>query len=342
MTKKLPLSFACGAYDRMDALAKGEIQPAGIDLNYIAIENPREIFDRMIPSLEFDAAEMSASEYICRYADGERDLIAIPVFPSRTFRHNCIAINTDLVRTPADLNGKRIGVQKYTMTAAVWIRGLLQDLGVDLSTITWVEGAFEKSGPHGKGTAKPLLRPVNLVPNTSPKSLSQCLQDGDVAATIGAEVPACLGTASHVRPLFPDLRAATTQYFRQSGIFPIMHLVVVQKALVDRFPFVPTALFHALRDAKDLALRRMKYSGSQRYMLPFLPADLAEIEDLFGGDPWPYGVEANRKPLAALVSYLYEQAMIREKVPVEQLFATIHGGNDLEGPDKSKMSVGME
>ena len=185
MTAKVPITFACGPYDRMDALAKGSVQPAGIALNYLTIDHPRDVFDRMIGGLEFDASELSASEYICRYAAGHRDLVALPVFPSRVFRHGFIAVNTNLVKKPEDLNGKKVGVQLYTMTAAVWIRGLLQQAGVDLSSITWVEGAVEKPGSHGVPSAEPLLKPVTRVRNDTDKSLSQLLEDGEIAATIG-------------------------------------------------------------------------------------------------------------------------------------------------------------
>jgi 4,5-dihydroxyphthalate decarboxylase len=203
MSHHLSLSFACGPYDRTEALAKDLVKPAGIDLNYILIEHPRDTYDRMLGGHEFDASEMSTSDYICRYAKGERDLVAIPVFPSRSFRHNCIAVNTNIVKKPSDLNGKRIGVQLYTMTAAVWIRELLQEAGVDLSTVTWVEGAFEKPGPHGKHQIKMLLRPIKLEKNENPsKSLSQLLEEGELAATIGAEPPANIGKIPHIQPLF--------------------------------------------------------------------------------------------------------------------------------------------
>lgn len=169
----------------MLALQRGDIQPAGIALNYLTIDHPRDVFDRMMGGLEFDASEMSTSEYFCRYAAGFRELVAIPVFPSRAFRHSFIAVNENIVKQPSDLNGKRIGVQLYTMTAAVWIRGLLQQAGVDLSSITWVEGAVERPGSHGLPSAEPLLRPVKRERNESSKSLSQLLEDGDIAATIG-------------------------------------------------------------------------------------------------------------------------------------------------------------
>ena len=193
MSANVPISFACGPYDRMTALERGQVKPAGIALNYITIDHPRDVFDRMIGNHEFDASELSTSEYICRYAAGHRDLVAIPVFPSRAFRHSFIAVNQNIIKKPEDLNGKKVGVQLYTMTAAVWIRGLLQHSGVDLSSITWVEGAVEKPGSHGVPSAEPLLKPVTRVRNETNKSLSQLLEDGEIAATIGTRFlnPSC-------------------------------------------------------------------------------------------------------------------------------------------------------
>ncbi|OKL58796.1 hypothetical protein UA08_05861 [Talaromyces atroroseus] len=328
MATKLPLTFACGPYDRMESLAKGDVRPAGIDLNYISIDHPRDTFDRMIGGMEFDVSEMSSSEYICRYASGDRDLVAIPVFPLRSFRHNFIAVNTDIIKKPSDLNGKRIGVQLYTMTAAVWIRGILANAGVDLSTITWIEGAIEKPGPHGEANPKPLLRPIKRIPNENPsKSLSQLLEDGEIAATIGAQLPPCLGKARNVHRLFPNVRQTEKEYYRETGIFPIMHVVVLKKELVDKYPFISTSLFNAMNDSKDIAMRRLRFSGGSRYMLPFMQSNIQEIDELFGGDPWPYGLEANRKTLEALVSFLYDQAMIPRKVPLEELFAHTCGHN---------------
>lgn len=320
MEEKLRLTFACGNYDRMDPLAKKVVEPSGVDLDFLGIDNPREIFDRMVGSMEFDASEMSSSEYICRYAAGERDLVGIPVFPSRAFRHSCIVVNSNMISKPADLNGKKIGVQLYTMTAAVWIRGVLQDAGVDLSTITWVEGDLVKPGTHGKAMTKPLLRPVDRISNDSSKSLSQLLEDGEIAATIGAHPPTCLGRAHHIQHLFPNIREAEKEYYSGTGIFPIMHLVVIRREIVEKYPFVPRSLFHAMNESKDIALRSMKASSTYRYMLPFLSSDLAEIEQLFNGDPWAYGIESNRATLETLVSLLYDQAMIARKVPLEMLF----------------------
>ncbi|MCJ1394728.1 hypothetical protein MMC18_007608 [Xylographa bjoerkii] len=327
MTSALPLTFACAAYDRMLALSTGEVKPEGLALNFITINHPRDVFDRMIGGREFDASEMSMSEYTTRYAAGERDFIAIPVFPSRAFRHSFIAVNDRTIKSPKDFNGKRVGVQLYTMTAAVWIRGLLQQHGVDLGSIEWVEGAMETPGAHGKPTVLPVRKPVQISRNTSGKSLSQLLEDGEIDATIGADLPPCFGKAEHVKRLFPDFKAVEKQYYKDHGIFPIMHTVVIRRDLYDKYPFIATSLYNALNESKDLALNRMRFMGALRYMLPWLPAEIDDIDEVFGHDPWPYGVEANRKTLTALVECLYEQSMIEKVVPVDELFAPVRGNN---------------
>ena len=338
MTNSLPLTFACGPYAHTQALANGNVSPGGIALNYITIDHPRDIFDRQASSQEFSASEFSASEYICRYAAGSRDLAAIPVFPSRTFRHSFIAINNNFVRPnhPKDLEGKRIGVQLYTMTAAVWIRGLLSQHGVDLSTITWVQGAMEKPGPHGKPSAKPLLKPVKIEDNTTGKSLSDLLAAGEIDATIGADPPPCLGQAENVSRLFANFRDEEKRYYQSNSIFPIMHLVVIQSSLLSQYPFIATSVYNALDDAKEYARKQMRFLGGLRYMLPWLPEHIDEIDEVFGknkdgqktaGDPWIYGLEENRLTLEALVKFLHEQGMIDRIIPLEELFAKVNGQN---------------
>jgi 4,5-dihydroxyphthalate decarboxylase len=322
----LPMTFACGLYDRMTALYTGEVRPAGIDLNFIAVNDPRALFDRMAARQEFDASEMSTSEYVSRFAAGKCPFVAIPVFPSRMFRHGFITVDSHVVKTPKDLEGKRIGIQLYTMTAAVWIRGLLQhDHGVDLSNIQWVEGAMEEPKPHGNPTVLPPLKPISIVANTSGKSLSELLEAGDIQAVIGADVPSAIRRAPHVKRLFPDFRAEEKAYYRRTKIFPIMHLVVLRREFHERHPFAATSLFNALEESRSLAQRRMRYLGALRYMLPWLPAELDEIDEVFGGDPWPYGVEPNRPTLEALVRFLADQSMIAAPVKLEDLFVPVHG-----------------
>ena len=322
----LPMTFACGLYDRMTALYTGEVRPAGIDLNFIAVNDPRALFDRMAARQEFDASEMSTSEYVSRFAAGKCPFVAIPAFPSRMFRHGFITVDSRVVKTPKDLEGKRIGIQLYTMTAAVWIRGLLQhDHGVDLSTVQWVEGAIEEPRPHGNPTVLPPLKPISIVANTSGKSLSELLEAGDIQAVVGADVPSAIRRAPHVKRLFPDFRAEERAYYRRTKIFPIMHLVVLRREFHERHPFAATSLFNALEESRSLAQRRMRYIGALRYMLPWLPAELDEIDEVFGGDPWPYGIEPNRPTLEALVRFLADQSMIAAPVKLEDLFVPVHG-----------------
>lgn len=321
---KLRVSFACGLYDRMLPLFAGEVQPVGIDLNFLPIDNPRQIFDRMAGAQEFDACEMSSSEYISRFSANQCPFVAIPVFPSRVFRHGYITINQHAIRAPKDLEGKRVGVPLYTMTAAVFLRGLLQhEYGLDLSTITWVEGAINDPKPHGHPTVLPLLKPVSITANNSGKSLGDLLGAGEIQAILGSNLPNTLRTNPNVQRLFPNFHEVEKEYYRRTRIFPIMHLVVIRRELYERQPYVATSLYNAFNESKRLAQAHMRYLGALRYMLPWLPDHLDEIDAVFGGDPWPYGVEANRPTLGALVQYMHEQALISAPVQLEKLFAPV-------------------
>jgi len=322
----LPITFACGLYDRMLPLQTGEIKPDGIDLNFITIDNPREIFDRMSNRLEFDACEMSSSEFVSRFAAKRLPFVALPVFASRVFRHGFIVVNRNFVKSAKDLAGKRVGVPLYTQTAAIFIRGLMQhDLGIDLSSIEWVQGAINEPGAYGNPSVMPLLKPANIKPNNSGKSLSDLLEAGDIHAIIGSNLPRALKRNPDVVRLFPDYRAREKDYFSRTRIFPIMHLIVIRNDVYERHPFVATSLYNAFGAAKDLAREKMRYSGTLRYMLPWLPDDVEEIDALFGGDCWPYGIEPNRPTLEALVSYMVEQGLIPSPIPIEKLFVPTFG-----------------
>jgi 4,5-dihydroxyphthalate decarboxylase len=323
----IPLRFACGLYDRVLALATGAVKVEGVDLDFVNIDSPREIFDRMSATQEFDACEYSSSEFISRYAAGQCPFVAIPVFPSRSFRHGFIAVNRRQVRTAKDLEGQRIGLPLYTMTASIFIKGLLaHECGVDLSGVTWVEGQINGVERHGNPTTMPLVRPARIERNASGRSLSDLLAAGDIAAVIGTSTPRSLGQHPDVVRLFPDYRTAEQDYYRRTRIFPIMHLVVIRRELHERHPFVAQSLYHALCAAKDWAMQKMRFQAALRYMLPWLAADLDEIDRVFGGDPWPYGIEPNRPTLEALVHYLHEQGLIAAPVKVDELFVAVDGG----------------
>lgn len=319
---RLPIKFACGLYDRVLRLYTGEVQPDGIDLEFVVMDEPREIFDRMAGASEFDACEMSASEFISHMGTGHSPFVAIPVFVSRVFRHGFICINRKSgIKRPKDLEGRRVGVPLYTMSAALWIRGLLQhEYGVDLSKIRWVQGSFDAPGKYGNPSPPPLLKPVAIEHNQSGKSLSQCLADGDIDATIGSRTVSGLGQNPDIQRLIPDFREVEQAYYRKTKVFPIMHLVILRRDVYERHPFIAGSLYDAFCRSKDGALRRMRQLGALSYMLPWMTAEIDELNEVFGDDPWPYGVEPNRPTLEALVDYMVEQSFIPQRVPIEELF----------------------
>ena len=323
----LQLTFASALYDRMQPIYTGEVKPEGIDLNFIRIEQPRPIFDRMSGGQEFDVAEYSSSEYVQRYANKQCPFVAIPVFPSRCFRHAFIGINRKKgIAKPKDLEGKRIGVALYTMTAAIFIRGLLQhEYGVDFSKCTWVQGAINTAGAHGAPVVLPLLKPIKLEQGPHNKSLDDLIQDGAVDATMGTSMPESFRTNPDIGRLFPNFVELEKDYYKRTKIYPIMHLVAIKKSIYEKHPFVATSLFNAFQRAKEIALERMYNQRALRYMMPWLPRDIDEIHEYFAGDPWPYGVEANRPTLEALVTYLQDQHLTDWKPTLEELFAPIYG-----------------
>jgi 4,5-dihydroxyphthalate decarboxylase len=318
---KVPLTFACGLYDRVVALANGTVPVEGVDLNFINIDSPREIFDRMSAAQEFDASEYSSSEFIARFSAGRCPFVAIPVFPSRAFRHGFIVINRKFIRKPEDLQSKRIGLPMYTMTASIFIKGLLQDeYGVDLSTIEWVEGQINGGEAHGAPTTMPLVKPVAIEKNRTGKSLSALLEDGEIHATIGTGLPHALGKNPDIIRLFPNYREVERDYFQRTGIFPIMHLVAIRRDVYERYPFVASSLYEALNAAKELARLKMRAVVSLRYMLPWMGADIEEIDRVFEGEAFPYGIEPNRRTLETLMRYLHEQGLIAQPVKIDDLF----------------------
>ena len=320
----LPLTFACAAYDRMVPLLTGEVRPAGIDLNFIPIASPREIFDRMAGGLEFDCCEFSSSELISQVATSASALTAIPVFPSRMFRHGFITVNRDRIKSPKDLQGRRIGVPLYTMTAAVFIRGMLTDqYGVDFSGVEWVQGSINAAGRHGNPSAPPLLKKVNIKVNGSGRSLSELIDAGEIDAIIGTDFPHAMRTNTTIGRLFPNFPEVERDYYRATGIYPIMHLVAIRRELCERHPFIATSLYQAFCRSKNIALERLRFPRALATMMPWTIADMEIVESVFGDDPWPYGIERNRRTLEALVRYLVEQSLIAKPLPLDSIFVPV-------------------
>ena len=325
---RLPLTFASCRYDRLEAIRDGDVAVEGVDLNCITLKSGRDVFDRMVGGREFDIAELSASEFISLHGAGDCPFVAIPVFPSRVFRHGYIFVNTRRIRTPKDLEGRRVGLPLYTQTAAIWARGHLQhQFGVDLSAIAWVQGAVEKAGTHGKPHAPPLLAPVRIEHNDGGVPLGELLGSGDIDALIGSRKPDSFGHHPDVARLFPDYRSLERKLYETTKIFPIMHLIAMRRELYERHRWIATSFYQAFIASKRAALARMRYAGSLGYMLPWLLAEIEEIDAVFGGDAWPYGIEANRATLEALVQYMVEQHFIARAIPIEDLFVARSGVN---------------
>jgi 4,5-dihydroxyphthalate decarboxylase len=322
---RLRLSFACCRYDRMEAIREGAVTVEGVDLTCITLKSGRDVFDRMVGGCEFDVAELSASEFISLAGRGDRRFVALPVFPSRVFRHGYIFVNARAgIRTPKELEGKRVGLPLYTQTAAIWVRGhLAHQFGVDLDTIRWVQGAVEDAGTHGRPHAPDLLRPVAIEQNHTGRPLATLLAERDIDALIGSRKPDVLGRHPDVARLFPNYRALERELYETTKIFPIMHLIAIRRELHERHRWLATSLYKAFVESKRRARARMRYAGSLSTMLPWLQSDVEEIDAVFGGDAWPYGVEANRPTLEALVQYMAEQHFIPGVIPVETLFVKI-------------------
>lgn len=318
----LPLTFACGLYDRVLPLYRGDVTPAGIDLDFLPIDDPRQVFDRMGKG-DFDVSEMSSSEFVAATAAGTGKLVALPVFVSRLFRHGFVFVNRKAgVATPKDLEGKRIGVSAYTQTAAVWIRGFLaHDHGVDFSKVRWLQGPMNGGGGHPR--LPKLTRPIDIALNETGKPLSDLLAAGELDAVLGALVPDSFGTHPDVMRLFPDFHATEKDYYKRTHIFPIMHLVAIQRDVYEKNPEIAQSLYDAFDESKAQAIARMREVGALAYMTPWLADHIREMDEVFGPDAWPYGIAPNLPTLNALVAYMAEQGVVARAPNVDSLFVPV-------------------
>jgi len=309
----------------MQALSLGIIQPEGIDLRYIGVQSSPEIFARMIKTRSFDVAEMSLAHYCIMRTRGEFPYIAIPVFPSRVFRHGYIFINKNAgISTAKDLEGKRIGVQEYRQTAGVWVRGILQhEFDVDLDTVKWIEGGVnEPRAPDDDMDLRP-TRALNLEIIPGHRTLNDMLEAGEIDAYYGARRLDAFDNGQNVVRLFPNYRELEKDYYRKTGFHPIMHTLVIREELFQEHPWMAESLYKACEASKTWAIKQMKYSGAQRLMLPWLFDEIAEMEELMGKNAWAYGVEANRPILTAFMQYLVDQHFLEKAAPIDDLFTPI-------------------
>jgi 4,5-dihydroxyphthalate decarboxylase len=317
---KLNLSVAMGDYDRTRALLDGEVQIDGVDPVYMTL-SPEEMFFRAFRSVDFDISELSFSSYLVKHAKGDSPYIALPIFLSRAFRHTSIYVRKDRIKRPEDLKGCRIGVPEYQLTAIVWARSILQDdFGVRPEDVTWVRGGIDEPGRPEKIKLQlpPDVRMENAPDDTT---ISDMLDRGEIDAFIAPRPPSgAAATNPDVGWLFDDPTAVAKDYYRRTGVFPIMHVVGIRKELAAQHPWLPAAVLKAFEKSKAAALDKLSDTSATKVTLPFVEEQLKAARETMGADYWSYGVEANRRTLETFVRHHHAQGLSSRLVGVDELF----------------------
>ena len=316
---KLTVSLAGVDYDRTRALFDGTVGIEGCEVIACAM-SPEQAFHRAFRFQEFDITELSLSSHMAQLDRGVNHYAALPVFPSRLFRHSAIYIRADRgIARPEDLRGRVVGVPEYQMTAAVWVRGILQDRhGLEPAAMRWRTGGLEEAGREEK---QPIAIPgVDLQAIPRDQTLSAQLASGTIDALISALAPSCFGRDPAIVRLFPDYRAQEEAYFAATGIFPIMHVVGIRRSLLAAHPWLAVNAYAAYVRAKDLCMRNMEKIGHLFTTLPWPVEELARARALMGHDFWSYGLEANRAALNAVTRYAHEQHLTAQRFDPAALF----------------------
>jgi 4,5-dihydroxyphthalate decarboxylase len=318
----LRLTAALSDYDHVRDLVTGAVRPQGITVLPLTLR-PHEIFYRFMTHHEWEVSEMSFGGYCSMVADGDDSAIAIPVFPSRVFRHSSIYIRNDgPVRRPEDLAGKRIGVAEWGMTAVIYIRGwMMHQIGISLQDVDWVQGGTSEPGRTEK--ISPALPAGVRLAQVTDRSLSDMLLAGDIDAILCAAPPAPFraGDPRMVR-LFPESRPAEEAYFRETGVYPIMHVIAIRSDVYRQNRWVALSLYHAFEEAKNRSVARVMTPGSP-VPIPWSFEETRRAARLMfpDGDYWPYGVDANRATLDAFLAFCHEQGVTRRRLMPADLFA---------------------
>src|SRR5258706_3697227 len=300
----------------------GTVQPDGIDLNYLNLP-VEETFFRMIRNREFDVAEMSLSSYTVSLFREPRAFVAIPIFPSRFFRHSSIYVNANAgIREPNDLIGKRIGTPEFQMTAPVWIRGILSDhYGVPLDSVTYFTGGEEEPGRVEKQKLD-LPPSIRIQPIGQSQTLSAMLASGEIDALHTARMPSTFVSApDKVKRLFPDFMNVEQRYYRETGIFTIMHTIVIRREVYEQNRWVAQSLYKAFAESQKHTYDDLYVTAALKAMLPWLTAHVEDARALMGDDFWPYGFEGSRKTLETFLRYHHEQGLSKTLRKPEELFA---------------------
>jgi 4,5-dihydroxyphthalate decarboxylase len=304
----VPLTLAVSPYDHVRNL-----RPSGIDLTVLELPI-EEIFFRFTKFREWQASEMSFGKTVSLMAGPAPAIVPIPVFPSRVFRHSAIYVGEKSgIRQPKDLEGRNVGIPEWAQTAGIYVRGLLQhEYGVDLARIHWHQAGVQQPGRIEKVKLH-LAEGVRITP-VPDKSLAQMLASGELDAVISARDP------GGVR-LFRNYQEAEEAYFRKTGIYPIMHVIVLRRDAYENDRWIAKNLLKAFEEAKRESMQRLVEIGLSHVPMPWLAEHARRWRELAGEDFWPYGIEPNRNTLQAFVQYAHEQGITPRRLEVEELFA---------------------
>jgi len=319
---KLKLTLGCWNYDRTRGLMDGSVQADGINLNYLNMP-VEETFFRMLRHREFDVAEMSLSSYTVSLFSADKPFIAIPVFPSRFFRHSSIYVNTAAeINEPKDLIGKLVGTPEYQMTAPVWIRGILSDeYDIPVDAPHYRTGG-EESPNRPEKLKLNLPENINIEPIGRGKTLAKMLLDGEIQALYTARAPSTFYHGEgRVKRLFEDYPQVERDYYRKTGIFPIMHCVVIRREIYEENRWIAQSLLKAFTRSQQLTYDDMNETAALKTMLPWMVSHLEQTKKELGEDFWSYGYENNRETIATFLRYHHQQGLSAELLQPEDLFA---------------------
>jgi 4,5-dihydroxyphthalate decarboxylase len=308
----IALTLAINPYDHVRDLLSGEVRATGLDL--VPLELPiEEIFYRFTKFREWQASEMSFGKVISLMSEDKPEIVCVPVFLSRVFRHSAIYVKDAKIKTPKDLEGKRVGIPEWAQTAGIYVRGMLvHEYGVDLAKIQWFQAGVREPGRVEKVKLK--LPSGVKIERKADRTLVDMLEKGDLDAVMSArEVP---GTR-----LFKDYRTAEAEYWKKTRIYPIMHVLALRRDVYERNRWIAMNLFQAFLEAKRRSLARVSEFGLSHLPMPWVPDHVRQWKEIAGEDFWPYGIEPNRPTLEAFLQYGYEQGVSKKRLKVEDLFA---------------------
>lgn len=316
----LHLSLAVGDYEHVRDLVAGDVRAEGIDITASRIQIEELLF-RFLRHQEWHVSEMGLGPYASLISRSHTGMVALPVFTSRVFRHSAIYLRSDAgITSLADLAGKRVGVPEWAMTAVIYARALLQHVhGVNLRSIEWVQAGVDEPGRIDKMNLQ--LPSYSVTPQPS-RSLTEMLLAGELDAILSARAPRpFLNGDPRIKRAYDDIFAREVDYWQQSKIFPIMHLIVIRRDIYEENRWIAMNLYKAFEEAKRRTFERIRDGAASHFPIPWLShhVDLARTQ--MGVDFWPYGIAANRVTLEAFCQYAFEQEVCQRRLSLDELFA---------------------